>query len=222
MTIVIQEMSRTVVSAVNRGTFKIADWTVMPKKGVLKKFLDQHPRLRDSLARLSERHQERLRVKQGFQVQNPDEETPAAGPAGGNDDTADNAEKEETLEKLAQEETDHDLARQLAIAIKSVAQDLRADPPKRYGYEQWVHFTKLIRFSKTSKEGVEQIEEEEGLVEWDWIGEDSPMLADITESQWLLDRLCESLNRYTRRQAQIVRRPPPYTPSATSQVLSPG
>jgi len=39
-------------------------------------------------------------------------------------------------------------------------------------------------------------------VEWDWIGEDSPMLADVGESEWVLDRLCESLNRYTRKQAR--------------------
>lgn len=30
------------------------------------------------------------------------------------------------------------------------------------------------------------------------------MLADISESEWILDRLCESLNRYTRKQASDV------------------
>ena len=51
-----------------------------------------------------------------------------------------------------------------------------------------------------SKEELEREEEEEGIVEWDWIGEDSPMLAEETESEWVLDRLCESLGRYMRRQ----------------------
>lgn len=40
---------------------------------------------------------------------------------------------------------------------------------------------------------------EEGLVNWDWIGDDSPMMSGVTESQWLLDRLCESLVRLERR-----------------------
>ena len=56
-------------------------------------------------------------------------------------------------------------------------------------------------------EEVEEMEEEEeveGLVEWDWIGENSPMLSDMTEAEWILERLCESLNRYTRRQAKLV------------------
>ena len=51
-----------------------------------------------------------------------------------------------------------------------------------------------------SKEELEREEEEEGIVEWDWIGEDSPMLAEETESEWVLDRLCESLGRYMRKQ----------------------
>ena len=51
-----------------------------------------------------------------------------------------------------------------------------------------------------SKEELEREEEEEGIVDWDWIGEDSPMLAEETESEWVLDRLCESLGRYMRKQ----------------------
>ena len=51
------------------------------------------------------------------------------------------------------------------------------------------------------REEVEEEEEHEGLVEWDWIGENSPMLADESETEWVLERLCESLNRYTRHQA---------------------
>ena len=112
-----------------------------------------------------------------------------------------------TLEKLAEEPatvTEHDLARKLALAIKRTANDLRLDHHKKYSYEEWVEFTRLIRFSTKSAEEAEEEEEEEGLVDWDWIGEDSPMLADISECEWVLDRLCESLNRYTRKQAKEV------------------
>jgi potassium channel subfamily K len=40
---------------------------------------------------------------------------------------------------------------------------------------------------------------EEGLVNWDWIGDDSPMMSGVTESEWLLERLCESLVRLEKR-----------------------
>jgi potassium channel subfamily K len=38
------------------------------------------------------------------------------------------------------------------------------------------------------------------LLNWDWIGENSPMLATQTEPEWVLDRLCESLIRYVSTQ----------------------
>lgn len=77
-----------------------------------------------------------------------------------------------------------------------------------------MRFTKLIRFSRrdrvqdleTIEEEFAAQEEEEGLVEWDWLGADSPMLADITEAEWVLNRLCESLSRYTKRQANLISR----------------
>ncbi|KAK0701674.1 hypothetical protein B0T26DRAFT_795155 [Lasiosphaeria miniovina] len=317
VTVLIQEMSRTVVSAVNRGTFTVADWTVLPKQGVLKHFLDRHPKLYGLLARLSERRQQRKRIARGFQVQDPDEEVlgshrrrpshsnrwcaaspqefdqvvavaaaptaaltappfrtvmfkldgdgddkgprktasaeePGIGSAGrqqqenSQEDGGDGAPYPAmSLEGIADEliaepeDPSHDLARQLAMAIKSVAHDLRLVPPKRYSYEDWVHFTHLVRFSSSrinknnrhgesaGAEGANENnnnknddEDDEGLVEWDWIGEDSPMLADITEAEWVLDRLCESLNRYTRRQARKLPQPPHHkgvdNPAATT------
>src|SRR3954468_16292187 len=68
MTILIQEMSSTVVSAVNRGTFTLADWTVMPKKGVAKAFLRTHPRLAEWLAQVSLQKAGDNRIRQGFEV----------------------------------------------------------------------------------------------------------------------------------------------------------
>jgi potassium channel subfamily K len=206
MTILISDMGDTVVSAINRGTFTLADWTVMPKEGVWHDFLESHPKIRDWLERKTKEREANKRVEKGFTLQNPDEEN-AAGEQADEDQVLGGKDNPMTLEKLAEEPpelTEHDLARKLAIAIKRVANDLRADHFKEYSYEEWVEFTRLIRFSSKSPEEAEEEEEEEGLVEWDWIGEDSPMLADVSESEWVLDRLCESLNRYTRKQARDV------------------
>lgn len=203
MTILISDMGDTVISAINRGTFTLADWTVLPKEGVWKDFLDSHSKLRDWLARKTKELESKKRLKKGFDLQDPDAEGGAL--EAGNPDSPQDDRGGLTLERLAEEPaelTEHDLARKLAVSIKRVANDLRADHPKKYSYEEWAEFTRLIRFSSNNPEEVEEEEEEEGLVEWDWIGEDSPMLADVSESEWVLDRLCESLNRYTRRQAR--------------------
>jgi potassium channel subfamily K len=92
------------------------------------------------------------------------------------------------------------LARQLALAIKRAARDMTLDTPRQYGYEEWVEFTRLIRFSAIGgpAEALKE-EEDEGLIEWDWLAEDSPMMAQQNEAEFVLERLCESLVRYLKR-----------------------
>ncbi|KAM0138020.1 hypothetical protein ACHAP3_003795 [Botrytis cinerea] len=205
MTILISDMSSTVIAAINRGTFTLADWTIMPKAGVWHDFLMNHPRIHAWLSKKTDEREAKKRIRHGFNVQNPDDrQMPIV------DDVELDPESSlgQVVEEIEEppEYTEHDLARKLATAIKRVANDLRADKPKKYSYEEWVEFTRLIRFSTHNAKEVEEEEEDEGLVEWDWIGEDSPMLADVSESEWVLDRLCESLNRYTRRQGKFTRR----------------
>ena len=60
-----------------------------------------------------------------------------------------------------------------------------------------MEFTQLIRFT-AKKNGDVDSEEDEGLIEWDWIGEDSPMMSKGSEAEFVLDRLCESMQRYIK------------------------
>lgn len=97
------------------------------------------------------------------------------------------------------------LSRRLALSIQKVSGDLRLSEPKRYSYEEWVEFTRLIRLTTPERLNrnlgtvTTEHEDEEGLVEWDWIGDDSPMMSTMSESEWLLERLCESLVRLEKR-----------------------
>ena len=96
MTILVSDMGDTVVAAVNRGTFTLADWTIMPKEGVWHDFLQEHPKIKDYFERRTKKAEEKKRLQRGFILQNPDEEVGAAP-----------AEEEvvvkPTLEKLAEE-----------------------------------------------------------------------------------------------------------------------
>lgn len=242
MTVLIQEMSATVISAVNNWTITLADFTVLPKKGIFKIALDKNPGLKEWVTDFAQRKAGERRVREGFQIQNPDEfvleRMEKAGSGDGRLDDQEgmtphielNNQSTSTRPQINHGEvrdevndddndddgggSDHSLAQQLAQSIKRVAQDLRVNPPIRYSFEEWVCFTRLIRFSKqdpgqdldTIQEEITEQEEEEGLVEWDWLGENSPMLADITEAEWVLNRLCESLRRYTRKQANLISR----------------
>ena len=89
-----------------------------------------------------------------------------------------------------------ELTKKLAFAIRRTAEDLKHHEYTRYTYEEWVEFTRLIRFTKIgAAKDLEHDEETEGVVEWDWLSENSPMLSEQSEAEWVLDRLCESLLR---------------------------
>ena len=199
MTILISDMGDTVIASFKRGTFTLADWTVLPKEGVWRSFLEAHPRIFDWIQDKAQSRVEKKRVESGFPIGFEE-----GGRRGRSKDPV------PTLEDLArpQELDEHDLARKLAIAIRNTADDLKKPDHSdhRYTFEEWVEYTRLIRFSRKKtretddeEEDLDEEEEEEGVIEWDWIGEDSPMMADQSECEWILDRLCESLDRYMRK-----------------------
>jgi hypothetical protein len=196
MTILISDMSDTVISGINRGTSTLADWTIMPRAGVVREFIEDHPKLKCWIERRQQKKEEDERIERGFVIQDPDEEIGEAAA-----DYINNP----TVEKIIDESmTSQEILRRLALAIKKVAQDMQVSPPKRYSYEEWAEFTRLIRFTAETRKQLEEEEEEDGLINWDWIGEDSPMLSDMPESEWILNRLIESINRYTAKQARKV------------------
>lgn len=189
MTILVTDMGDTVVRGIKDGTSRAADWTVLPKAGIWRNFLERNQWLMLRIQEKADKKAADKRIAEGFQV---DPENPAIGA---------NVDEPETLEELADSEpNEHELARRLATAIRKTASHLTEENPRRYNYTEWVQITRLIRFTKDS--GMDEVDidvEEKGLIEWDWIGEDSPMMADRTEPEWVLDRLCESLARYMRK-----------------------
>jgi potassium channel subfamily K len=188
MTLLVADMSTTIVNGFNQSTFRLADFTILPKAGIWRPVVS---RLTPWLQAHKEHKAARLRLRRGF-------ETGVV-------------EEEPTIDKLAKEEgsrapSDAELARRLAHAIQRVAKDLKQDPPRSYTYEEWVQFTQLIRFTATGdrEEGGNRYEaDQDGMIEWDWIGEHSPLMAQQSEAAFVLDRLCESMTRYVRKMEAI-------------------
>ncbi|KAE8393403.1 hypothetical protein BDV23DRAFT_149607 [Aspergillus alliaceus] len=194
MTSLISEMSNTVVAVFKHGTSQVADWTVLPHAGKYKSFIRRFPPI---LAYLEKREQNK-RVARGFSVGVDDmESTPngeSSGRAGGS----------RLNEKLASDRqpSDFELAQRLAFAIRRTTRDAVNGHPKRYSYDEWAEFTKMIRFTDPTPGDTVLYEDEYGILNWDWIGQSSPMLASQTEPEWVLDRLCESMIRFISTQAQ--------------------
>lgn len=189
ITILISSMGDTVINRFKNWTSGVADFTVLPQKGIWRDFLNNHPLLLRLLTERKQRHDERKRLEEGFQIgPAPEEEEPP------------------TIDELAQDQpTDQELAKKLAKMIRKTANDVKDSTKERYTYEEWVEITQLIRFTaKRDGDAPDEEEETEGLVEWDWIGEDSPMMADASEAAFVLDRLCESMQRYVKKVSALV------------------
>jgi potassium channel subfamily K len=196
MTILVSDLGDTIVKSYNRGTFKLADLTILPKRGVWQ----------DVVNRLFPHTGEESHKGAATSNNDPKTEDSPVNERTVNESTDEGAT---ALNDLVAEDdlSDTELARHLAKAIKQVSADMRLNHPKKYTYEEWVEFGLLIRFSARKSHhnhSPPHAEDEtvfDEILEWDWIGEDSPMLTGLSESEWVLERLCESLDRYTRRQA---------------------
>jgi potassium channel subfamily K, other eukaryote len=255
MTLLISDMSSTVIETFKSMTTRVADYSVLLKKDAFKSILDDHPRLKHWIEDWQEERARKKRLKSGMQVgdapSTPDQQGSVNEELGlspidvGNDNSSSPTEKKsnglrhvttngsryiaddgrhlhigdtpggqsllrsKSIENLAKQ-IDKDennrgineakLARRLATAIRAVACDVKetGNHEIRYTFEQWAELTRLIRF--TSEPQAQAIEEESNdVLEWDWLGEDSPMMTGLSEPEYVLDRLCESLVRYTRR-----------------------
>jgi potassium channel subfamily K len=190
MAFLVKYLSETVISSFKNAVAHVGDFTLLPKHGAWRKLLDHYPRLIQWLQKRKEDKAAQQRLEAGFLV--------------GDDPHDEDSEKRaKTLEQFAHETPTHyDLARRLARTLRKVARDAKYSKDKQYSYEEWLQFSQMIRFTAGKDEdspgGVDG-EEDEGMVEWDWIGEDSPMMARGSEAEFLLDRLCESMQRYIRR-----------------------
>jgi potassium channel subfamily K len=199
MTILVNDLGGTVIANFKKGTYRFADFTILPKAGVWREWIEANPHVFRFLKRQQENRERKKRMKEGMPF--PDEEggDPKMDP--------DVQSLHPTLQDLTKEVTkdlkpttpDHAiLARRLAVAIRTVASDLKTDENKSYTFEEWAELTRLIRF--TGESDSEAISEEsKDVLEWDWIGENSPMMSGLSEPEFVLDRLCESLARYMKK-----------------------
>ncbi|KAK6527013.1 Potassium channel [Arthrobotrys megalospora] len=113
--------------------------------------------------------------------------------------------EQEKPKPLPEDYSFQELLAALTAAIRDVGRQVAMDPKRAYEYAEWVEFTRLIRACELVKpqklKGLkpgeeilrEHIDNDEGFVLWDWIGEDSPLLYEGREPAWVQDRLTKGL-----------------------------
>lgn len=107
-------------------------------------------------------------------------------------------------------ENRHDLAVVLIDEISRVTQHLKKHPPRKYSFEEWAWFLRLVgedesrsdthtkpvpkkrkKRSDGAVEGDEGHEDNENpeKLQWSWVGSRSPLMGSQEEAEWILEKL---------------------------------
>ncbi|KAK4690447.1 hypothetical protein P7C71_g6348, partial [Lecanoromycetidae sp. Uapishka_2] len=103
-------------------------------------------------------------------------------------------------------------------AVKDVVTHLDASPPRRYNYDEWSWFLKILGEDENNPKNHRQLHEirleeerhapgagigqggfhggkegETEIVPWSWLGPRSPLMSSTSEPHWLLERLMSAL-----------------------------
>ena len=116
----------------------------------------------------------------------------------------------------------------LVREIRNVMNHLNQTPPRRYTFEEWAWFLKLIGEDEDAAEAhrapPEAIDQKDGMNEelrnertnnmgsgsgkdgeikqWSWLGNRSPLMGDKEEAQWVLERLSQTLENKLKQQRE--------------------
>ncbi|KIX93166.1 uncharacterized protein Z520_11223 [Fonsecaea multimorphosa CBS 102226] len=97
--------------------------------------------------------------------------------------------------------------------MQNVVQHLDAQPPRKYSYEEWAWFLKLIYEDESMTPGHRNPWEHEVDVaaplrekddqKWSWLGQESPLMSMEDEPRWVLARLLEVAQRRSKRKGDF-------------------
>jgi potassium channel subfamily K len=220
LTILISNMGDTVVKLIRDLTMWAAEFTVLPGEGST----------RDRLKKvMKQKHIQKIFNSD----QTPAEETPGGAfmPEGDRDiegqhDNSKHGQMGKAASHLGGElektelsdverarrsgnRVDKDIALYhylLVHEIKKVMKDVGQEPPKKYSFNDWQWFLRLLGEQEDDekfhrKPPVEATEEDLqksvglGQVKWSWLGARSPLLGEMDEPDWVLDHLVQKLEQ---------------------------
>ena len=106
--------------------------------------------------------------------------------------------------------------------FRNVMKHLNESPPRKYSYDEWAWFLKLMgedegshvshrkppvkvnNFSPDKEPDIAQgqTDDEEGkLRQWSWLGNRSPLMGETEEAEWVLERLSMTLEKELKKQS---------------------
>ena len=197
LTIVISNMGDTVVKLIKNATLYLGEFTILPGD------VGAKDRLKEATGRVRRRSVNYAEQEKRHKVQ---------------DGSRTSSDTDRRTSKIAWS-TDAEYHYLLAREIRNVIKHVDESPPRKYLYAEWTWFLKLMgedeasskthrhpsahpQQSKDGAPGLQQAgvrdEHTGGQAEWSWLGERSPLMGEMAEAQWVLDRLSRRLERLLR------------------------
>jgi potassium channel subfamily K len=178
VTILISNMGDTVVNWVKKGTLWLGQKTILPER---KKFRGPH-KVNKEIEEAKGREESRKKPsKKGIQ-----RDVERLG------NVVEESEKKAEEDPNETNKPEHHLGRKIAKEISSLAKDIGSKPPRKYEWDEWKRFLELL--------GQPQNQEDD---KWRWLGHDGPLLSGVTETEWILAKMCERLEEVFVREKVI-------------------
>ena len=229
LTIVISNMGDTVVKLIKDVTLYLGEFTVLPgETGLRARFKEAAQNIAGGKAS-GKTDEIQPPVGTGFSGGKGKEKGNLGHhPQHGADQTAGDVEESELQAAESDREKGdvlgssmHEYHFALAREFRAVLKHLNESPPRRYTYDEWAYYLKLMGEDEGSSSShrkasvlPENDEKESGGEtdmqkaqtdddtkvgkEWSWLGERSPLMGEMEEAEWVLERLAGRLESCLR------------------------
>lgn len=234
LTILISNMGDTVVKSVRDLTLYLGEFTVLPGEvGIKDRAVEAMAKLRfdqvlkDGKAHIMDEPPDFVGEKDSEHASDQGVRAIAAEP---NAKTYEHEELEaagaarERGDRL--QENIHEYHYLLIREFRNVMKHLNENPPRKYTYEEWAWFLKLmgedeasidshrkapikVKKSKDSKPDTQQAQsdgKDNSIKQWSWLGNRSPLMGETEEAEWVLGRLSTTLERELKKQSDAKKR----------------
>ena len=221
LTIVISNMGDTVVKAISDLTLYLGEFTVLPGDAPVRARMKQFA-ARSTGGRIFEDALE-SQEPPGFGRKNDAEKGTAGGPAAAATDFLAAQVEDEELKEARQAGSEGDKLGEdihtyhylLIKEFRTVMKHLNESPPRKYTYEEWAWFLKLMgedesksishrraqvkvnndTDAKPDMQQAQTVDKESDVRQWSWLGNRSPLMGDAAEAEWVLERLSMTLEK---------------------------
>jgi potassium channel subfamily K len=98
------------------------------------------------------------------------------------------------------------LSARLAREVSRLAQDAANKPGIEYAWEDWAHWLTLlgertdVEKGGDSRSSGDSVHSQEKRGEWTWLGDEGPLFSGLSETQWILGKLCERLEEVLKEE----------------------